>query len=111
GITSNGTVALNTWSYVVMTYDGSAYRLYINGKLDHTVNASGDVADASTNLYVGHHPTRGQSVTAFKGRMDEMKVYNYALTSAQIATEYGNKVVNDGIANTWGAQSQKFLGD
>ena len=37
-VLSNATLALNTWYYVVATYDGAIAKIYINGKLDGTLD-------------------------------------------------------------------------
>lgn len=74
------------WHYVVGTYDGSAMRLYVDGKLD------GESREQSGNIL---YPDRGRYVVAayaddnelhpLDGALYEVKVYARAMPEAEIA--------------------------
>ena len=76
--------ALNAWTHLAATYDGTTLRLFRNGtQIGSTVRAGA--------MTVGTGPLRlgGNSVWSewFKGQLDDVRVYNTALTLAQIQTD------------------------
>ena len=75
------------WHALVGTYDGSAVRLYLDGALVGSATASNgaaiDYAVDESALSVGDfEPCSGFS---FTGDIDEVRVYNGALSDAQVA--------------------------
>src|SRR6202165_1197767 len=52
-VLSNTTLALNTWYYVVATYDGAVAKLYVNGKLDGTLKVTAVPKQTSDPLFIG----------------------------------------------------------
>ena len=81
-----GTAALtaNTWSYLTETYDGSTLRLYVNGTQVASTAHTGTIATSTNPLQIGGDSIYGQF---FAGMIDEVRVYNTALTAAQIQTD------------------------
>lgn len=71
-------------AYVVGTYDGSTLRLYINGKELASAPASGVPDKVKTPLELGSYA--GQAV--WNGKIDEVAVYDRALSPATIARRY-----------------------
>ena len=70
---------LNTWVHIAGTFDGSNYRLYINGELIQTVpGTTGPVNDAPLRL------GNSGSCEPFGGRLDEVEVFNRALSQPEI---------------------------
>ena len=82
---SGGTIAANQWQHVMATYDGSYIRCYINGVEVGKTADTGSIDVQDTSLYIG---SDGGSANYFNGLIDEMKVYNYALSLAQIREDY-----------------------
>ena len=83
---SNSALSLNTWSHVLSTYDGSNLKIFINGVLDRTCILS--KPSVTTNiLRLG---ARSSSVYKFIGKIDDVKIYNYALTPLQVQQDYNN---------------------
>jgi len=77
---------LNQWTHVAVTYDGGIVKTYINGTLFHTytgTGAIGDVDNSQNDFRVG-----GRQVTShnFRGRIDEVRVYNRALSASEVTT-------------------------
>jgi len=71
-------------------YESGIVKTYINGVLTHTHNGSGaigDVDNARNDFRIG-----GRQVTShhFQGRIDEVQVYNQALTASEITQLMGN---------------------
>src|SRR6516162_5197923 len=88
-----GTAALpaNTWSYLAETYDGSTLRLYVNGTQVASTAHTGSIATSTNQLQIGGDSLYGQH---FAGLIDEVRVYNVALTVAQIQTDMATPVNN-----------------
>jgi hypothetical protein len=82
---SASTPQSGVWTHVVGVFDGTNEWLYINGKLDTGPKAVTS-NPASTSARIGRDPvTTG---LYWKGLIDEVKIYNYALTATQIKTLY-----------------------
>ncbi len=77
------------WHHVAATYDGSTASLYVDGTLDVSHPASGQIAQNSLPLYIGgdSQPPSGHTYL-FKGSIDEVSLYNRALSSNEIAAIY-----------------------
>ena len=71
------------------TYDGATVRLYVNGALVSTKTASGSIATTSLPLHIGGNSGLGEW---FQGRLDDIRVYNRALTVAEIQTDMNTAV-------------------
>ncbi len=100
-ITGTTTFAINTWYHVVGVYDGSFTRLYVNGASDATaVAASGSLGTANRQFYIGcgSNNPNGQR-NYFDGSIDDVRVYNRALTSGEVTTLYGGSV--QPLAGAW----------
>ena len=72
---------LNAWSHMTTTYDGSAVRLYVNGSLVATTPAIGSITTTDLPLHLGGNSAHGEW---FQGRLDDIRIYNRALTGAEI---------------------------
>ena len=80
-------VRLNEWQFVVGTYDGSTMKVYADGVLDATLQVSRPLPMNTRNLFIGKddHPDWPYLVN---GRIDEVRIYNRALTASEIWTLY-----------------------
>jgi hypothetical protein len=78
-------VELDSWYHVAMTHDGLKLRLYLNGVLEGTLDAVGDVVPTQNPVGIG-----GNMVAAvfFPGIIDEAQIFNRALTDAEILAIY-----------------------
>jgi hypothetical protein len=94
--TPDGSITLNAWNYVVVTYDSSSKTndpfIYINGvnqAVTERRSPNGNFqSDAIYNLSVGNRPGRGYS---FDGTIDEIRALNSILSADWITTEYNNE--------------------
>ncbi len=80
---------LNTWSYLATTYDGTKLSLYVNGALVSTQAATGSIVEQGGVLRLGGDSVFGEY---FNGLIDEVRVYNLALTASQIQTDMNTPV-------------------
>lgn len=89
-----GVVAQNAWNHGVATYSKSSgeIRLYVNGVLVNTTSAGVFSPGSGTNpFHIGARDpgSFGSDKYAFNGVIDEVQVYNRALTAAEIGQMYG----------------------
>jgi 3-phytase len=71
------------WMHIAATYDGSAIRIYINGVENNmrVLNSPPSIGKNNLPLTIGSQlDERGQ----YQGGLDELRVYNTALTAAEI---------------------------
>ena len=72
-------IAANQWNHVATTFDGTSYKLYVNGEEIY-----------STDEYAGRVPYNTQQLTIgkvdnyFEGKIDEVRVWNTARTASEI---------------------------
>jgi hypothetical protein len=83
-LVSKATLALNTWYYVVATYDGITAKLYINGKLDSSLSAVVSPAQNADPLYIGRRAD-GYNTNAL---IAEVAIYPTALSAERIAAHW-----------------------
>lgn len=70
------------WYHITTTSDDSNVKIYLNGNLVHSYTRE---YTGSTDRY----PLQiGMADNAFVGAIDELKIYNYARTAAQIKADY-----------------------
>ena len=84
------TLSAGAWYHVAMVYDGAHLQGYVNGVLDGTTNASGPVQTSDDTLKVGAYaPVNGTASKAFfHGQIDELSLYNRALSPSEIQSIY-----------------------
>ena len=84
-------LSANTWSYLAETYDGSTLRLYVNGTQVASTAHTGSIATSTNALQIGGDSLYGQF---FAGMIDNVRIYNTALTAAQIQTDQTTAVAS-----------------
>lgn len=63
--------------------------VYHNGRLDGSNETVDDYVQNGSNVAIGYRPTgSGVAITAFDGRMHDVRIYNRVLTHAQITHMY-----------------------
>lgn len=78
----------NTWSHLLCTYDGSNIKLYINGTLVASNSRTGTItSSSSTNINIAQ---KSDSSQRYGGQIDEVVIYNYALTPVLVRQLYNN---------------------
>jgi hypothetical protein len=85
----------NQWYHLVFTYNNTdqMIKVYVNSKLDNTHDGSGAPGFGQTNFYVGGNVAYLDNF--FQGTIDEVKIFNYTLTPAEVKLDYnqGSAVV------------------
>jgi len=91
--TSTSAISPNTWSHITVTWDGvittaSSVHIFVNGveaSYATTTNGVSRVSDATSSVYIGNDST---GAATFNGTIDEVKIYNYAISQKQIISDY-----------------------
>ena len=80
---------LNAWSHLAATYDAATLRLFVNGVQVASRATTGAIATSTGVLRIGGNSVWGEY---FKGLIDEVRVYNRALSAAEIQTDMSRPI-------------------
>jgi len=83
---SDTTLEHNKWYHLAGVYNGSQTQIYVNGQpADSTPGSlTGNILDSDSNLYIGGL----DNSEMVKGYIDEVKIYPYGRSAAQIKADY-----------------------
>jgi len=84
-VSASDPVPFNKWTYVTGTFDGTNSRVYINGVLEGSSASITYSGQASDPLYIG---LRADLFGYFPGTIDDVRIYNRALTAQEVQTLY-----------------------
>lgn len=93
---TDGNLQIDRWQHIAATYDGTNISVYRNGEMVSQTAWSGDVTDINFIIL-------GRWDTSFHGVIDEVRVWDIAITQAQIL-ENMNKTLNSaepGLVGYW----------
>jgi Concanavalin A-like lectin/glucanases superfamily len=74
-------LAVNTWTHLAATFDGATVRLYVNGTQVASQAQTTPLTTSTGTLQIGGDAYWGEN---FAGRIDEVRIYNRALSAAEI---------------------------
>ena len=80
----NTQIPPNQWTHLATTYDGNNQSLYVNGVLVDVLPQTGIITTSTGLLQIGGNSIWGGY---FQGYIDEVRIYNQALTNAQILSD------------------------
>jgi len=109
-LTTTGAIPVREWHHIAATYNGSLTRLYLDGKTNTSSSAlTGPLRTYGYPVVIGDARTPS-SRRHFNGSIDEVRIYNRALSPEQIAAhanlEY-EKIVSQetGTGESWRCQA------
>ncbi|ARV08180.1 hypothetical protein BTO05_00435 [Winogradskyella sp. PC-19] len=82
-IQSSVAIPENEWHHIAITHDGTTARLYIDGVLE-TTTALPLPLDTTNSFLIGAAGRDGSTTAHFDGNIDEVRVWNAALTPNQL---------------------------
>ena len=93
-VTSGANLVTGTWQHVAVVYSDAAnsVRIYVDGEEWLAATETSSLTANTQQLRIGI----GFSNEAFGGRIDEVRVYNRALTAAEIVADMSRAVVGSG---------------
>jgi hypothetical protein len=78
---------LNMWYHIVGTWDGTTRTIYVNGVAEGTNNTAQSRANVGGNTAIGR-PGSYTGGLYFPGVIDDVRIYNRALTAAEVTRLY-----------------------
>ena len=82
-------IVTNQWAHLVAAYDGSNMCLYVNGVLSATLAGTNYHPNLSAPITFGMSTSNADPGAAFKGDLDEVAVYDHALSADRVVVHYG----------------------
>ncbi len=91
------------WHFLVGIWDGDDIMLYIDGELEADMPCKGELKPNNDPLFIG---ARGGSGRFLTGALDEIKIYNYALTKEEMLRDMAEPVslyvdLHDRLTTVW----------
>jgi Concanavalin A-like lectin/glucanases superfamily/Secretion system C-terminal sorting domain len=86
-LTTNGALTIGTWKHIAAVHNGTSISIYINGVLNVTATEGGTAPVYSFPARIGSMFFNGfapPEYNGFNGKIDELRIYNRALTAAEI---------------------------
>jgi len=90
-ITSNSWTGFNEWHMLTVTWDGKDIKFYNNGEYQDTRVWEGVLPDSDSPLEIGRD--QPGSVEYYRGWMDDLRIYNHALSASQVMELYNKQEI------------------
>jgi len=92
-VISTGQIPLNVWTHVAVVRNGATLSFYVNGALSSSsaVMDTNPFRNGTNALRVGGQD-RGGANRYFPGRIDEVRIYNRALTMVELQTDMNTPI-------------------
>lgn len=98
-------ITSNVWHHAAETYDGTTWKLYLDGKLETTLTVgqlprSDSIQWASIATAMD---SKGTAAGFFNGVLDEVRIWNFARSASQISAGMGIEIPSaTGLVGRWG---------
>jgi hypothetical protein len=103
------TVKPNEWYFAAMTYDSTDVKIYVNGELDGSTAAPGEIGFQVAPFWLGGAPADPGQAWWFNGILDEVEIWNKAMTEDEIMMAYQSPPPSSAVSSkgklattTWG---------
>lgn len=84
-----GIIPFGSWHHIVAVYNGSNITTYIDGVQDYSKPVTGTYGSVPNALWIGK--SIFGSGRWYSGQIDEVKIFNRALTAAEILSMYNHE--------------------
>ena len=88
-VNETGVFPTKVWKHVCGTWDGTTASLYIDGALNNAATPSGTSADNANAIYIGRRHDSFYGSPYFDGKIDDVRIYNRALSASEVKQIYG----------------------
>ncbi|MGZ5347505.1 MAG: LamG-like jellyroll fold domain-containing protein, partial [Solirubrobacterales bacterium] len=82
---------VDAWTHVALSYDGATLRLFVNGSQVSSRATAGAIQTTDNPLWIGGNSPYGEY---FQGLIDEVRVYDRALSQADIQADMNAPIVD-----------------
>lgn len=86
---TEGLIPAVNWTHIAITYDGTLFNVYVNGVQVQSEDIGEDgytAGDVVTPMVIGYRWNNDSRF--FKGAIDEVRIYDYALSAAELQALY-----------------------
>ena len=87
---SSSLVSYDAWHHLVAVYNGSTLTIYVDGVSAGSVAGTGALKTSGQALFMGRNGSGGDN---FKGTIDDVRLYNRALSATEIQNVYGEMTI------------------
>ncbi len=86
------------WYHIVGTWNGTYQKIYVNGKLENTAAPPVVIGNYNSDLYIGSY---GGDISeyAINATIDDIRIYNKALSAEEVCDLYAGSLLADFSAN------------
>lgn len=94
-ISGSEVIPVGVWQHAVATFDGTTWRIYLNGRLEAESSAGGQVPRSDSIQHAGLGTALNSSGTPegnFAGTLDEVRIWNYARSQTEIQSTMNSEV-------------------
>ena len=95
------------WYHVAGTWDGNVLKMYVNGVLEGSSQRAGTLTTTAIQAQIGRGEQESLTGNQFSGSIDQVRIYDYALTGAQVLKDMG---VETAVPQTTTTISDDFNG-
>jgi hypothetical protein len=99
-------VPLDEWHHVAATFDGTTWKLYLDGNLEATRDAGGLIPRADSIQHAAIATamnSTGVPAGYFNGYLDEVRIWNGARSQSQVRASLNFEIASDtGLVARWG---------
>lgn len=97
----NQPINTGTWYHFTFIHDsGSGGKIYINGLLVNSNNINGIICNGINPIYIGADIENGNLYRYFNGKIDDIGIWNRALTQEEITALYTSTLSSETFTNT-----------
>lgn len=99
---ANTALSTGVWYHAAVTVSGTSVAFYLNGMADGTATLSGSMYTGGTYLFKIGEQGDGCNCNHMNGKIDEVRVWNIAITQQQIKTNMFNKNLSNSASGLVG---------
>lgn len=101
GVNHTYTLPINSWTHLSGRFDGSTWKIIKNGEEAASVNDTRSPIISDANIGIGCRGTN--NVQYFKGKIDNLRIWNTSRTIAEIAANYDKELtgIETGLVGYW----------
>src|SRR3989344_1357743 len=83
-----GSMPDTNWHHVAGVYDGTNMNIYVDGILAKSTAKTGTINSSSVAVLIGTLINNGSNQEFFDGKLDEVRIYNRALSASEVTQLY-----------------------
>jgi len=91
--TTDSNLTTGTWYFIVATYDGNTLKIYKDNIVsNNTATITGTIGTTTSGLGIGWDNDQVGVTNSFDGKIDDVRIYNRALSTSEISDLYESKI-------------------